>query len=177
MVHWSGVFGPEALKKIKPLCQGEELGYSSPSKLYSGEGWALSVQESENPLVPSFPVWSSKKENLGIALNGAVFMKDLSIDERVNDISKQLRCMTCQNQNVYESESEFSNQIKKEISNQLKQKKSKAEIIDFMVERYGEYILLKPKLDAKNTILWTMPFIIIILSFWLLFLKIRSNKE
>ena len=103
--------------------------------------------------------------------------KDLSIDERVNDISKQLRCMTCQNQNVYESESEFSNQIKKEISNQLKQKKSKAEIIDFMVERYGEYILLKPKLDAKNTILWTMPFIIIILSFWLLFLKIRSNKE
>ena len=103
--------------------------------------------------------------------------KDLSIDERVNEISKQLRCMTCQNQNVYESESEFSNQIKKEISNQLKQKKSKAEIIDFMVERYGEYILLKPKLDAKNTILWTMPFIIIIISFWLLFLKIRSNKE
>ncbi len=103
--------------------------------------------------------------------------KDLSIDERVNDISKQLRCMTCQNQNVYESESEFSNQIKKEIFDQLKQKKSKAEIIDFMVSRYGEYILLKPKFDAKNTLLWTMPFIIIIISFWLLFLKTRSNKE
>jgi len=115
--------------------------------------------------------------NLSSNYPNVLLAKDLSINEKTDNISKQLRCMTCQNQNVYESESAFSNQIKNEIFNQLKQKKSKVEIIDFMVERYGEYILLKPKLDAKNTILWAMPFVIIIISFWLLFLKIRSNKE
>ena len=90
MVHWSGVFGPEATNKINHLCPGEESGYAAPSKLFSGKNWAISVQESENPLVPSFPVWSSKEEKFGIALNGAVVLREISLDELVDNPKKHL---------------------------------------------------------------------------------------
>ena len=88
-----------------------------------------------------------------------------------NEITKNLRCMTCQNQTVYESDTEFSKQIKNEILKQLDENKSKKEIITYIVDRYGEYILLKPELNKKNIFLWIFPFLLVIASFLVLFLK------
>ena len=93
----------------------------------------------------------------------------------LDEISKQLRCMTCQNQTVYESDTNFSKQMKKEILEQLMKKKSKTEIIDFMIERYGEYILLKPKFSTKNLFLWIAPFVLFSLSLLIIFLKLRKH--
>ena len=88
-----------------------------------------------------------------------------------NEITKNLRCMTCQNQTVYESDTEFSKQIKNEILKQLDENKSKKEIINYIVDRYGEYILLKPELNKKNIFLWIFPFLLVVASFLVLFLK------
>tara|TARA_Y100000590_G_C15244366_1_gene835087 strand:+ start:87 stop:473 length:387 start_codon:yes stop_codon:yes gene_type:complete len=88
-----------------------------------------------------------------------------------NEITKNLRCMTCQNQTVYESDTEFSKQIKNEILKQLDENKSKKDIINYIVDRYGEYILLKPELNKKNIFLWIFPFLLVIASFLVLFLK------
>ncbi len=88
-----------------------------------------------------------------------------------NEITKNLRCMTCQNQTVYESDTEFSKQIKNEILKQLGENKSKKEIITYIVDRYGEYILLKPELNKKNIFLWIFPFLLVVASFLVLFLK------
>ena len=83
--------------------------------------------------------------------------------------------MTCQNLTIYESDTEFSKQIKKEIYEQLKNGVSKNDVLEFMVQRYGEYMLLKPKLDIKNTLLWILPFVLIISSFLILLVKLRKN--
>lgn len=93
-----------------------------------------------------------------------------------NEIAKSLRCMTCQNQTVYESDTEFSKQIKNEILKQLDENKSKKEIINYIVDRYGEYILLKPELNKKNIFLWIFPFLLVIASFLVLFLKVLKNR-
>ena len=87
-----------------------------------------------------------------------------------------LRCMSCQNLNVYESDTDFSKQIKKEVFDQLKLNKSKEEIVDFMVERYGEYIVLKPRFDGKNLILWLSPFVLIISALLIIIGKMRKNS-
>ena len=81
--------------------------------------------------------------------------------------------MTCQSQTIHESESDFSKQIKNEVLDQIKQKKTKKEIIDFMVKRYGEYIVFKPKFDKKNLVLWVSPFILL----FLLILLISSKSK
>ena len=82
--------------------------------------------------------------------------------------------MTCQSQTIHESESDFSKQIKNEVLDQIKQKKTKKEIIDFMVKRYGEYIVFKPKFDKKNLVLWVSPFILLFLL--ILLISLKSKK-
>ena len=82
--------------------------------------------------------------------------------------------MTCQSQTKHESESDFSKQIKNEVLDQIKQKKTKKEIIDFMVKRYGEYIVFKPKFDKKNLVLWVSPFILLFLL--ILLISLKSKK-
>ena len=72
---------------------------------------------------------------------------ELKNNEKLNHITSKLRCMTCQNQTIYESETEFSKQIKTEILEQLNNNKNEEEIIEFIIQRYGEYVLLKPKFD------------------------------
>ena len=62
-------------------------------------------------------------------------------DEVFEEMTKKLRCMTCQNQSIYESETEFSKDIKKIVMKKLDEGQSQKEIFDFLVARYGEYIL------------------------------------
>ena len=103
--------------------------------------------------------------------------KSQVVNEKIllDEITKELRCMTCQSQTIYESESDFSQQIKNEIAEQIKKNKTKKEIIDFLVERYGEYIILKPKFDKKNLFLWIAPFVLLISSLGIFFIKLRKN--
>ena len=103
------------------------------------------------------------------------FAEENSIKIQTDEITKILRCMTCQNLTIYESDTEFSKQIKNEVFRQLSEKKTKEEVINFIVQRYGEYILLKPRFDKKNLILWMSPFLLIILSFTIILVKFRRN--
>ena len=98
-----------------------------------------------------------------------------SIEEKIKNITLQLRCMTCQNQSIYDSDSDFSKNIKQIIKNQLQEGKKEKEIINFLVERYGEYILFKPLVNKKNIFLWVFPFALFIIS--LIFIGIRIKKN
>ena len=83
--------------------------------------------------------------------------------------------MTCQNQSIYDSDAEFSNDIKKIVKNKFKEGKSEREIKLFLVERYGEYILFKPLLNYKNLFLWAFPFILLGFSLFFIILRTRKN--
>ncbi|MBD41865.1 MAG: Cytochrome c-type biogenesis protein CcmH [Alphaproteobacteria bacterium MarineAlpha5_Bin12] len=111
-----------------------------------------------------------------ISSNFVIAKKNDTLNKDFDEITKMLRCMSCQNLNVYESDTDFSKQIKKEVFDQLKLNKSKEEIVDFMVERYGEYIVLKPRFDGKNLILWLSPFVLIISALLIIIGKMRKNS-
>ncbi len=98
-----------------------------------------------------------------------------NIDNKVKNLTLELRCMTCQNQSVYDSDADFSNDIKKIVKNKFEEGKSNREIKEFLVNRYGEYILFKPLLNYKNLFLWAFPFIL--LAFSLIFFIRKLNKK
>ena len=97
------------------------------------------------------------------------------IEKKVKKLTLELRCMTCQNQSIYDSEAEFSNDIKKIVKTKFEEGKSEKEIKEFLVERYGEYILFKPLLNNKNLFLWAFPFILLIFSLLFILLRIRKR--
>jgi len=100
---------------------------------------------------------------------------EADIESEIKDITSKLRCMTCQNQTIYSSDTEFSLDIKKIVRQKLKNNESEKIIIDFLINRYGEYIVLEPKFNKQNLFLWLFPFIILALSLVFLILRIRKN--
>ena len=99
-----------------------------------------------------------------------------NIDERVKKLTLELRCMTCQNQSIYDSDAEFSNDIKKIVKNKLKAGESERDIKKFLVERYGEYILFRPLMNYNNIFLWSFPFILLIIGLFFVLIKSKRNK-
>ena len=94
----------------------------------------------------------------------AIGIETATKSEKVKEISMQLRCMTCQNQSIHDSDADFSLQIKTIIKGQIIEGKSEEEIINFLVNRYGEYIAFKPIFNKKNIFLWVFPFLLFIFS-------------
>ena len=89
------------------------------------------------------------------------------IDERIKKLTLELRCMTCQNQSIYDSDSEFSKDIKKIVKKKFENGESERDIKKFLVERYGEYILFRPLVNYNNIFLFGFSFYIA--SIWLVF--------
>ena len=99
-----------------------------------------------------------------------------NIDERVKNLTLELRCMTCQNQSIYDSDAEFSNDIKKIVKNKLQEGESERDIKKFLVERYGEYILFRPLMNNYNIFLWSFPFILLIFGIFFVLIKTKRKK-
>ena len=99
-----------------------------------------------------------------------------NIDERVKKLTLELRCMTCQNQSIYDSDAEFSNDIKKIVKQKLQEGQSELDIKIFLVERYGEYILFRPLMNYNNIFLWSFPFILLIIGLFFVLIKTKTKK-
>ena len=99
-----------------------------------------------------------------------------TIDERVKKLTLELRCMTCQNQSIYDSDAEFSNDIKKIVKQKLQEGESEKDIKKFLAERYGEYILFRPLMNYNNIFLWSFPFILLIIGLFFVLIKTKTKK-
>ena len=99
-----------------------------------------------------------------------------SVDNKVKQLTLELRCMTCQNQSVYDSDSDYAKDIKKVVEEKFKQGLSEKEIKDVLTERYGEYILFRPYFNSKNLILWLFPFILVIASMFVFLRNLKKNR-
>ena len=98
-----------------------------------------------------------------------------SVEEDLKKITSKLRCMTCQNQTIHSSDTDFALNIKKIIRNKLQKNESEEEIISFLTYRYGEYILFHPKINKQNLFLWIFPFMILAISLAFLITRIKKN--
>jgi len=99
-----------------------------------------------------------------------------SIDNKVKKLTLELRCMTCQNQSVYDSDSDYSKDIKIFVKEKFEEGLNEKEIKKILTERYGEYILFKPYFNSKNLFLWLFPFILLILSMIILLKNSKKTK-
>ena len=99
-----------------------------------------------------------------------------SIDTKVKKLTLELRCMTCQNQSIYDSDSDYSKDIKIFVKKKFEEGLNEKEIKKILTERYGEYILFKPYFNSKNLFLWLFPFILVILSMIILLKNSKKTK-
>ena len=102
---------------------------------------------------------------------------EIDVNNRIREISQNVRCLVCQNQSIDESNSELAKDLKILIKEKLILGDSDEEIYGFLKERYGDYILLKPPLNLNTVILWFLPFIVLMFGSLLIFKIIKSNKR
>ena len=93
----------------------------------------------------------------------------------VDKISKNLRCLICQGQSVYDSQSDFALSMKTLINNKLQEGKSEKQIYDYLKNQYGEWIVYEPEFNKKNLILWIFPLILFIFGGLLIYRKVFIN--
>ena len=91
-------------------------------------------------------------------------------------VTEKLRCLVCQNQNLSESNADLANDLRNQIRIQILQGKTNEQIINFLVSRYGNYILYEPPRDPLGLVLWLAPFILLLLGLTFLFRIIRKVK-
>lgn len=95
------------------------------------------------------------------AKDAAPMAADEGIEKRMVAISEELRCLVCQNESLSGSHAELAQDLRREIRTLIKQGKSDAEIMDFMVSRYGDFVRYRPPLKATTYLLWFGPFLLL----------------
>tara|TARA_B000000475_G_scaffold54395_1_gene42778 strand:- start:43 stop:426 length:384 start_codon:yes stop_codon:yes gene_type:complete len=108
--------------------------------------------------------------------SNSVFSSE-NLDIKIKELTLELRCMTCQNQSVYDSESEFANDIKIIVKEKFNEGLDEKEIKIFLTERYGEYILFKPYFNLKNLLLWIFPFVILLVSLGFFLKRLKKTQS
>jgi len=104
-------------------------------------------------------------------------LSDENLNNKIKKLTLELRCMTCQNQSVYDSDSEFANDIKNIVKEKFNEGLNEKEIKMFLTDRYGEYILFKPYFNLKNMLLWISPFLILLVSLGLFARNLKKNQS
>lgn len=99
---------------------------------------------------------------LVLSFSGFAQITDAKIEARAKEVGRSLRCVVCQNQTIDESDAPLAVDMRKLVRTRLKEGDSNAEVIDYMQERYGDYVLLKPPVQANTYILWFLPFLLLI---------------
>ncbi|MGB8316345.1 MAG: cytochrome c-type biogenesis protein [Aestuariivirga sp.] len=89
-------------------------------------------------------------------------LADAKLEQRARDLSTGFRCLVCQNQSIDESDADLARDLRILIRERLTKGDSDQQIKDFVVDRYGDYVLLKPRLTARTALLWATPFLIIL---------------
>jgi cytochrome c-type biogenesis protein CcmH len=97
-------------------------------------------------------------------------------EKRYHNLLSELRCLVCQNQTIEESNSELANDLRVEVNKMLINGASDSEIIEFMADRYGDFILYKPLVKPKTYLLWFGPFIFLVMVLFLFFLFLRKQN-
>ena len=103
-------------------------------------------------------------------------LSDPEQQETYETLTKELRCLVCQNQTIADSNAELAADLRRQVYEMLQQGKSKQEIIQFMTDRYGDFVLYKPPFQGKTSVLWIAPVVFLLLGLITVFFFIRRKK-
>jgi len=117
-------------------------------------------------LLTSWSVWA------GEAVSAS---EDPALEKRVTALSELLRCLVCQNQTIADSHADLAIDLKNQIREKLRAGESEKQIVDYMVARYGDFVLYKPPVKATTVILWVGPFLLLLGGVGFLMMKVRGR--
>jgi cytochrome c-type biogenesis protein CcmH len=103
-------------------------------------------------------------------------LSDPDQQETYESLTKELRCLVCQNQTIADSNAELAADLRRQVYEMLQQGKSKQEIIQFMTDRYGDFVLYKPPFKGKTSLLWIAPVVFLLVGLITVFFFIRRKK-
>ena len=103
-------------------------------------------------------------------------LQDQKLELRARDISKNIRCMICQNQSIDESNAPLARDLRILIRKKIKEGNNNEEIYIFLTDRYGDFILLKPQFDLNTLVLWFLPFIFLVLGIYIVFYHNKKSR-
>lgn len=104
-------------------------------------------------------------------------LDDPVLEERARDLSAELRCMVCQNQSIDDSNAELARDLRVLVRERLLEGDTDEEVIDYVVDRYGEFVLLKPRFSWSNALLWSAPLVLLLVGLVLAFTTIGSHRR
>lgn len=102
---------------------------------------------------------------------------DPVLEARMLAVAAELRCLVCQNQTIADSTAALAVDLKRQISEQISAGKTDDEIKDYMLERYGEFVLYDPPFNAKNAALWSLPFLLMLIAFGVAWRTYKANQK
>jgi cytochrome c-type biogenesis protein CcmH len=100
---------------------------------------------------------------------------DAALDRRVDRVTAELRCLVCQNQTIADSHAELALMLKRQVRDMLAHGASDQQAVDFMVQRYGDFVLYRPPVKAATWLLWFGPFALLLAGLALLFARLRAR--
>tara|TARA_B100000029_G_C17495237_1_gene930573 strand:- start:26 stop:421 length:396 start_codon:yes stop_codon:yes gene_type:complete len=114
--------------------------------------------------------------NISYSVEPDEILKNQEQEIRAREISKSIRCMTCQNQSIDESDAPLAKDLRILIRKKIIDGKSDREIYEFLTDRYGDFILLKPSFKLNTLLLWLLPFIFFGIGIFLIFFHNKKSK-
>ena len=112
-----------------------------------------------------------------LAVNPDEVLSDPELEKRAREISAELRCMVCQNESIDDSNAELARDLRMLVRDRLKFGDTDAQVMDFVVDRYGEFVLLKPRFSAHTFLLWGFPVIVLVIGAVALVFAFRGRRQ
>jgi cytochrome c-type biogenesis protein CcmH len=110
------------------------------------------------------------------ALLAAPLAADPVLEKRVTALAEELRCLVCQNQTLAESNAPLAEDLRNQLREKMREGKSDREVVDFLVERYGDFVLYRPPLKATTVLLWFGPLLLLAAGFTVLLRRVRARR-
>jgi cytochrome c-type biogenesis protein CcmH len=117
-------------------------------------------------LLFSGPAWAGEARPLA---------DDPVVEARLKHLAVELRCLVCQNQTLADSNAPLAEDLRREVRDMIAKNMSDQEIIDFLVARYGDFVLYRPPVKATTALLWVGPFVLVIIGAVVLFITLRRR--
>lgn len=96
--------------------------------------------------------------------------------ERFRNLAEEIRCLVCQNQSLADSDAGLAQDLRREVLEQMRAGRSDEEIRDYLVSRYSDFVLYRPRFSATNVLLWVAPLLMVIAGLWLMLRQLRAGK-
>jgi len=110
------------------------------------------------------------------AKEAVTMAEDPVLEKIVNEISAELRCLVCQNQTIADSNADLAVDLKSQVRDMVREGKTQDEIVDYMVQRYGDFVRYRPPVKASTYLLWVGPFLLLFLGVFVLILNLKKRR-